>query len=119
MQHSGSEPDILPLNYAAIRVEVKRKFMNHLEQQLGTLFNKVREHDDNNDNTCPCSICGGSGTSRPMPANLPRYPWYLWLGSNQRPSPYEGAALPTELQRHFGVDGGARIRDLLGHNQAL
>ena len=26
---------------------------------------------------------------------------------------------PTELQRHIGVDGGTRIRDLLGHNQAL
>lgn len=28
--------------------------------------------------------------------------WYLGLGSNQRPFPYEGSALPTELLRHLG-----------------
>ena len=44
--------------------------------------------------------------------------WCLKLDLNQRPIPYEGSALPTELLRR-GVTGGSRLRNLLGHNQAL
>ena len=38
--------------------------------------------------------------------------WSCWADSNRRPHPYQGCALPTELQQHIGDQEGARTLDL-------
>ena len=38
--------------------------------------------------------------------------WSCWADSNRRPHPYQGCALPTELQQQNGDQDGARTHDL-------
>ena len=38
--------------------------------------------------------------------------WSYWAELNRRPHPYQGCALPTELQQHIGDQEGARTLDL-------
>ena len=55
--------------------------------------------------------------------------WWAWVESNYRPHPYQGCALPAELQarggrtpvrlRNAGGAGRDRTGDLLNANQAL
>ena len=50
-----------------------------------------------------------------LPLHNPAILWSCWADSNRRPHPYQGCALPTELQQHIFKNGDperARTVDL-------